>query len=612
MAKASTFPNGFPFAKFRILIEEIEGLSDASQYENLQCEVTYNSKNESISLKSEASSATKHHARFFSEFEIMMDDLTSPVEILVLDYVNSFEIGKVSVDVLSMTPDDRHEMNEKLVGSKIGGKLKFLCTSMPLSHLPPNFHVQSRRLQTFRLSVESSKIEVEDYLEGLVTFMTPVQIKLDRVYLRLFGREIVSWSEYADEGISHYYGESNLINKWFHGWENKSGILDPGYYNWKFRLQIPGEIPPTFDDGYGKISYLLYAYLDHEVHTEGIPIDVNYPILYHTPPEATIAKHNMTVRCSLDKPIYDVQGNLPLTTLISTEIKNFSDHPIKKVKVKIVESAVYIANDKVWSNKVILFRQSFPVDVSGHTDYHHTFAANFPSDYHKLTMSKAIHTSRIHIVHEIHMTIVKDTPVIDGKVKVVFPVYLSTKSNGKQVKRQAIYLKKDSTLISPPTPQVGRRASMGSHKEAESVEASIVKENEVIQPIPNATVEFDTPPPQPRKQHKEEEKKDSSSSKTNNNGGGGGGSGGSGSDVKRSHSSGHHHHDVEDTYNTQLDEGNDDKLNDWGFVMEPATNGMTMSDISMISNYIPLSSSNSSRSSSLANSMRSSNHHQQQ
>eukprot|EP01124_Arcella_intermedia_P010794 TRINITY_DN17320_c0_g1_i1.p1 TRINITY_DN17320_c0_g1~~TRINITY_DN17320_c0_g1_i1.p1 ORF type:complete len:558 (-),score=125.62 TRINITY_DN17320_c0_g1_i1:29-1702(-) len=461
---------GYPFVKLQLLVVEAVDILDPNQLPeklpSFYCKIIHNGKKR-LALETEVCKSTKH-PKWYQEFIMYIDDISTNIDISLkcTEQAEGKKFGTTSLNLFDLKVNDRIEDWFPLqINNSQFGKLKLVCTVTPLAALPGNYFISSRKLSQFRLDLNKQEAVSGGVIEGTITLMTPLPIELSKIYLRIFGQESVVWTEEDWEVDKHYTGETTLINKWYHGWENDQKTLDAGYYNWKFRIKVPSGLPPSYESGTGKIAYHVYAYQDHQKFTEGQPLLLYSPIVASTFQQNSSQKHNMEVTCTLDKPIYFVEDS-PVRLMIVTSVRNFSDYRIRLIKVRITEKATYCANNSVTTELRLLFKQSYKsVTVSGHQKWEGKLLADLPVDYATPTITKSMGATRITCTHTVKVSILKDTPFVDNKVSLSFPLPLASKHaivDESASKKQLISLRKELVVTSPATPPVPKRSAHSS------------------------------------------------------------------------------------------------------------------------------------------------------
>lgn len=195
---------------------------------------------------------------------------------------------------------------------------------------------------------------------------------------------------------------------------------------------MPDDIPPAFQDRVGRIQYAVEAWLDK---TEGtpctytlgptmnlhllvaIPLEIRSNQSSNMPSEVSVTKHNLSVTCVLDKPLYPIPSNVEdrIEITAELEVKNLGSADIAKVLYAIRESNHYTSNHAVIAETVKLSKGLVPnCKIKSHSIFRKKIKLRLPRGYDKPTILKTMGPKRISVEHSIFFNITKDTALGHG------------------------------------------------------------------------------------------------------------------------------------------------------------------------------------------------------
>jgi len=147
------------------------------------------------------------------------------------------------------------------------------------------------------------------------------------------------------------------------------------------------------------------------------------------------------------------------------------------------------------------------MNITGHQQWEGKLLADLPVDYKRVTITRVMNATRTSCSQSIHITVVKDTPLVENKVRLELPLIITTKPRSPpEDKKQLISLRKDTVVTTPPSPIVKHKESSGSPTKQEKPEKTKKKSHkhspvdpasilDPAKPVPDLLVEFNTPIP---------------------------------------------------------------------------------------------------------------------
>jgi len=171
----------------------------------------------------------------------------------------------------------------------------------------------------------------------------------------------------------------------------------------------------------------------------------------------------------------------------------------------ISEKSTYSANNNVTSEHKVLFKQNYrSMNITGHQQWEGKLLADLPVDYKRITITRSMNATRINCIQTINITIVKDTPLVENKVRLQLPLIITSSPHSPtEEKKQLISLRKDTVVTTPSSPVTKHRPERNSQtkqpktkkKPPPPILATDPALLETAKPVPDRLVEFNTPIP---------------------------------------------------------------------------------------------------------------------
>ena len=104
-----------------------------------------------------------------------------------------------------------------------------------------------QNVMTFQF-VKSSQFDI---LNGLCDFCI-----ISAIGIHFYGYCKVKWSVSSGEDEKHYRAEETYLNRTVHFFENSRKDVQPGVHKFDFSINLPNNLPSSFEGTHGSIRYL--------------------------------------------------------------------------------------------------------------------------------------------------------------------------------------------------------------------------------------------------------------------------------------------------------------------------------------------------------------------
>ena len=138
------------------------------------------------------------------------------------------------------------------------------------------------------------------------------EIKPCKIYLTLFGRAYVRWTNPSHGGRENYAhaipsAEETYFSLSVDLWARMNGQeqLHPGTYKWPFSYQLPSAslpasyeyCPVPYEGGHGYIRYWLEAHIDLQIHPRVCYATAQFVFTVLESVDLNLAKEDLTIPC---------------------------------------------------------------------------------------------------------------------------------------------------------------------------------------------------------------------------------------------------------------------------------------------------------------------------